>query len=105
MLEALYRFQEEAAPITSVVAIPKVTIKNKIRELLEKLQQQTTLSYRNMLPEHYDRIEAIVLFLAILEIVKQSYAVAEQSDLFADIAISPTDKVFEEKEIILALDE
>ncbi len=105
LLESLYQFQEEAAPITSVVAIPKVTIKNKIRELLEKLQQQTTLSYRNMLPAHYDRIEAIVLFLAILEMVKQRYAIAEQTDLFADIAISPTDKAFEEDEIVLALDE
>ena len=105
MLETLYQFQEEAAPITSVVAIPKVTIKNKIRELLEKLQKESLLSYRNMLPAQYDRVEAIVLFLAILEMVKQRYAIAEQTGLFADIAISPTDKAYEEDEIVLALDE
>ena len=105
MLQSLYRFQEEAAPITSVVAIPKVTIKNKIRELLGKLQQQTTLSYRELLSAKYDRIEAIVLFLAILEMVKQRYAVAEQNGLFADIDISPTDKSFDEDEIILALED
>ena len=105
MLETLYQFQEEAAPITSVVSIPKVTIKNKIRELLERLQKESILSYRNMLPAHYDRVEAIVLFLAILEMVKQRYAIAEQTGLFADIAISPTDKAFEENEIVLALDE
>jgi segregation and condensation protein A len=105
MLQSLYRFQEEAAPITSVVTIPKVTIKNKIKELLGKLQQQTKLSYRNMLPAQYDRIEAIVLFLAILEMVKQRYAVAEQSGLFSDIDISPTDKNFDEDEIVLALED
>jgi len=105
MLQSLYRFQEEASPITSVVTIPKVTIKNKIQELLWKLQQQTTLSYRGLLPKKYDRVEAIVLFLAILEMVKQRYAVAEQNGLFADIDISPTDKTFNEDEIVLALED
>ena len=41
-LKALYRFQEEASPITSVVTIPKVTIKNKIRDLLERLSARTS---------------------------------------------------------------
>ena len=105
LMQALYRFQEEASPITSVVTIPKVTIKNKIRELLSRLQQKQSFSYRSMLPEHYDRVEAIVLFLAILEMVKQRYATAEQTDLFSDINVSPTDRSFEDDEIVLALDD
>lgn len=105
LLQALYRFQEEVAPITSVVTIPKVTIKNKIRELLDKLQQKQTFSYRSMLPAPYDRVEAIVLFLAILEMVKQSYATAEQAELFADINVSPSDKTFDVEEIVLALED
>jgi chromatin segregation and condensation protein Rec8/ScpA/Scc1 (kleisin family) len=88
-----------------VVTIPKVTIKNKIRELLSRLQQKQSFSYRSMLPEHYDRVEAIVLFLAILEMVKQRYATAEQTDLFSDINVSPTDRSFEDDEIVLALDD
>jgi len=32
LLKELYRFEEEAAPITSVVAIPKITIKKKIKD-------------------------------------------------------------------------
>jgi segregation and condensation protein A len=104
-LRALYRFQEEAAPITSVVTIPKVTIKNKIRDLLIKLGQQNHLSYRGMLPEHYDRIEAIVLFLAILELIKQQYANASQGSLFADIEVESTNKTFVDGEITLALED
>lgn len=104
-LKALYRFQEEAAPITSVVTIPKITIKNKIRDLLEKLTRQDHLSYRRMLSEPYDRVEAIVLFLAILELIKQQYATASQEGLFSDINIESTDKTFIDEEIVLALED
>jgi segregation and condensation protein A len=104
-LKALYRFQEEASPITSVVTIPKVTIKNKIRDLLDQLSQQNHLSYRSMLPKQYDRVEAIVLFLAILELIKQQYATASQDSLFSDIDVESTDKSFVNGEIKLALEE
>lgn len=104
-LKALYRYEEEAASVTNVVAIPKVTIKNKIRELILDLRQVNQLSYRQMLSSGYDRIEAIVLFLAILELIKQQYARAEQTSLFSDISISATEKAFTDEEIQLALDE
>jgi len=105
LLKALYRFEEEAAPITSVVAIPKVTIKNKIRDLIRDLRKEQHLSYRRLLPKGYDRIEAIVLFLAILELIKQQYVIAGQSSLFADIDLSATEKTYHDEEITLALDD
>lgn len=104
-LKALYHYEEDAAPITSVVAIPKVTIKNKIRDLLQNLRKERHLSYRNLLPKGHDRIEAIVLFLAILELVKQQYAQANQQSLFTDINISATEKAYLNDEIKLALDD
>jgi segregation and condensation protein A len=105
LLKTLFRFEEEAASITTVVAIPKVTIKNKIRELILSLREKQNLSYRGMLSRGSGRIEAIVLFLAILELIKQQYVIAYQEDLFTDIDISATDKTFVEEEIVLALDE
>ena len=104
-MKTLYRFEEDAAPITTVVTIPRVTIKNKIRDLIQNLRKSDRLSYRRMLSEGHDRIEAIVLFLAILELIKQQYATAEQTGLFADISISPTEKTFFDEEIQLALDD
>jgi len=105
LLKELYHFEEEAAPITSVVAIPKITIKKKIKELITHLRNDKYLSFRRLLPSHYDRIEAIVLFLAILEMVKQQYIVADQSHLFSDIGLSTTDKTYQDEEITLALDD
>ena len=103
--KALYLFEEDAAPITTVVTIPKVTIKNKIQNLIKYLRTDKNLSYMRLLPEKHDRIEAIVLFLAILELIKQKYVSAEQDTLFADINISATDKTFQDSEIKLALEE
>jgi len=105
MLKTLYRFEEEASPITSVVTIPRVTIKNKISELINHLRKTDKLSYRNLLNKDADRIDAIVLFLAILEMIKQNYALAEQESLFSDINIKATEKTFLENELQLALDD
>jgi len=105
MLKSLYRFEEEASPITSVVTIPRNTIKKKIRDLINSLRQNQHVSYRSMLPKGYDRIEAVVLFLAILELVKQQYVIADQDNLFSDINLSPTDKTYEEDEIALSLED
>jgi len=105
MLKTLYRFEEEAAPITSVVTIPRVTIKNKISELINHLRKVDKLSYRNLLNKDADKIDAIVLFLAILEMIKQNFALAEQESLFSDINIKATEKTFLENELQLALDD
>lgn len=105
LLQSLYRYEEDAAPITTVVTIPRVTIKNKIDELIEHLKKGNRLSYRNMLKKDADRIEAIILFLAILEMIKQDYALAEQKSLFADINITATEKTYENGDFQLALDE
>jgi len=103
-LKTLYQYSEDAAPLTAVVTIPRRTIKNKIRDLIQGLRQNEKLSYRQLLSKNYDRIDAIVLFLAILEMVKQNYADAHQESLFSDINIFATDKTYTEEEIKLALD-
>jgi len=104
-LKNLYHYEEDAAPITSVVAIPRRTIKNKIQDLILNLRQEKKLSYKNLLPKNHDRIDAIILFLAILELVKQQYASAEQKGLFSDIELNGTDKIYQNEEIRLALEE
>jgi len=104
-LKSLYRYEEDAAPITSVVAIPRRTIKKKISELIQSLRSENHLTYRGLLQQGHDRIDAIVLFLAILELVKQQYASAQQKGLFSDINLFATEKTFVDEEIILALDE
>ena len=105
MLKALYRLEEEASSVTSIVTIPKLTIKQKIRDLINKMREKDQISYQDLLSERFDRIEAIVLFLSILELIKQNFATVSQASIFGDIRISPTEKTFEEAEFNVVLDD
>ncbi len=105
ILKTLYRFEEEAASVSSVVTIPKLTIKQKIRDLIQRLKKNDNISYQDLLSEKFDRIEAIVLFLSILELIKQNYATVSQTSIFGDIRVSPTEKTIEEEEFNLVLDD
>ena len=105
LLKAIFRFEEEASPISSIVTIPQLTIKNKMRELIDDLKRKTCLSYKNLLSNKRNKIEAIVLFLSILELIKQQYAEVKQDSLFSDIQLAPTEKTFQESELELALED
>jgi len=104
-LKNLYRFEEEASPVSSIVTIPKITIKQKIRDLINRMRENDEISYQELLYGKKDRIEAIVLFLSILELIKQNFAVVTQTSIFGDIRISPTEKIHEETELNLVMDE
>lgn len=105
LLKTLYHYEEEAAPITTVVTIPRRTIKTKMQDLINRLREGGRISYRDMLMGKHDRIDAIVLFLAILELIKQQYVIADQKDLFSNIQIDPTEKTYQNDELTLALEE
>jgi len=105
LLKNLFQFEEEASPVSSIVTIPKITIKQKIRDLINWMRENDEISYHNLLLEKNNRIEAIVLFLSILELIKQNFAYVKQTSIFGDIRISPTEKIFEDTEFNLVMDE
>lgn len=63
-----------------------VTIEQKIEELLNRLQAAGQHSFRTM-SEQKTRNEVIVLFLAILHLLKDRLINVEQGDRFSDIVI------------------
>lgn len=64
-----------------------VTIEQKIEELLNRLKAAGQHSFRNM-SEQKTRNEVIVLFLAILHLLKDRLINVEQGNQFSDIVIS-----------------
>ncbi len=80
----------EAAPRTSlvpggtVVNIPKVTIREKINVIMEKLKNGQIANFRTLLTSS-NRIEVVVSFLAMLELIKRHIIEADQDELFGDI--------------------
>lgn len=69
---------------------PMVTIEEMMDRLAKRVQTAITLSFRQFAGESKEKVEVIVSFLALLELVKQGAVGAEQYDVHGDIRISHT---------------
>lgn len=77
------------ADLSQVVSMPRVTIREKIRSILDFLRAHPSGSFRAML-QNRNRIEVVVTFLALLELIKRHLVMANQGDLFGDIEFQST---------------
>jgi segregation and condensation protein A len=66
-----------------------LTIEQKVKELLDRFKQQAEHSFR-VISKDKPRIEIIILFLAILHLLRDRLIKAEQENQFSDITISKT---------------
>ncbi|MCW5876529.1 MAG: segregation/condensation protein A [Anaerolineales bacterium] len=84
---ALRVFQREdaRAPLRTVVAPPKVTIREKIRLITDAFKESATVRFRALLGKKPQRLHIVVTFLAMLELVRRFRITAEQEALFGDI--------------------
>jgi segregation and condensation protein A len=74
-------------PLSNVITIPRVTIRERIRFIIKKLQGNDKVSFRSLLSHKRTRVDIVVTFLAILELVKRSLISASQEILFGDISL------------------
>jgi len=75
--------------LDEVVRPSVVRIRDKIQRLLEALRQRGRTTFREMLVEARSRLEIVVSFLAVLELVKRQQVVVHQAELFGDIEVLP----------------
>ncbi len=75
--------------LDTVVSMPRVTIREKIHSILSLLKNVRTTTFRTILGKGTPRVEIVVTFLAMLELVKRHIVSAEQSLLFGDIDLTP----------------
>lgn len=71
------------------VRLPVVDIRDSIRRIMEAIQSIGRTSFSSVLRDVRSRLEIVVSFLAILELVKQGQVKVEQEGLFGEIEISP----------------
>ena len=69
---------------------PLVTIEEMMDRLAKRVQNAMTLSFNEFSKSSKERLEVIVSFLALLELVKQGAVAAEQYDAYGDIRIHHT---------------
>lgn len=79
----------EGPPVAAVVAPPKITIRECVRRIASRLRQDSRADFFSLLSAARSRIEIIVTFLAVLELIKQRRISAVQEQPFGDITLTP----------------
>lgn len=91
----------EKEPLASVIAAPRITIREKIGLIARTLRDVESSSFRALLGDNPSRLEIVVTFLALLELVKRFRVQAYQPGLFSDIRIDHLETWGEDEEIDL----
>lgn len=79
------------APLRTVVAAPRVTIREKIKAIADVLRQKTVTTFRELVSGTPDRLHVVVTFLAMLELVRRYRIAAKQEELFEEIELRRDD--------------
>lgn len=105
-LEKLLTAAEEAfakernkQPLGVIIAPPRVTIREKIDMIAKMMKDVERASFRALLNPGASRLEIVVTFLAMLELVKRYRIHAHQEDLFSDIEINRMEEWEDDEEI------
>lgn len=80
--------QNTLPALSQVVSMPRITIRERIHTIVEALKVYGSTSFQGLLTNK-SRIEIVVTFLAMLELIKRDAIQAEQTGLFGDINLLP----------------
>lgn len=94
---------KEAArkPLGLVIAPPRITIREKIDLIAKTMREVERSTFRALLTQGASRLEIVVTFLAMLELIKRYRIQASQEGIFDDIEISRMNEWADEEEIEL----
>jgi segregation and condensation protein A len=90
MVEIALTREHEAHEPVHVIRPHKITVREKIDLLRERLQSEGQLSFRSVIDACRSRMEIIVSFMAVLELIKSRVLDAVQDGTFTDILLVPT---------------
>jgi segregation and condensation protein A len=74
----------------TVVTPPRVTIREKIHNIIGTLQRAGKATFKVLLEKSSNRLEVVVTFLAMLELIKRHLVNVKQEQLFGEIELEPT---------------
>ncbi len=92
-------------PLNDVVHRPRVTIRQKIRHIVHTLRERGRATFRDLIARTRTRLDVVVTFLAMLELIKRHQVVARQQALFGEIELEATSDLNEEMDFDLEFGE
>jgi segregation and condensation protein A len=99
--ETIFAAEREKAELGTVIAPPKITLREKIALITRTLQGRRHATFRELIGVRPTRLEVVVTFLALLELVKRYRVAARQDSIFSEIHIEATEEFREGEELDL----
>ena len=96
---------DHRSSLSSVVAPPPVTIREKIGLIATLLRQRGRSSFRSFLSGARSRLEIVITFLAMLELIKLRFVQVHQESTFGDIQVETIVELKDDEEIDLEFGE
>ena len=87
-LQEVLKAVEKVEELPEARVRPLVTIEEMMDRLTDRVQSALNLTFKEFAGDAKEKVEVIVSFLALLELVKQGIVSASQHDHFMDIKIS-----------------
>ncbi|HVO33247.1 MAG TPA: segregation/condensation protein A [Elusimicrobiota bacterium] len=91
LLAAFKRILEEAPREVGQILREEIPIEVKIREILDRLVSESSVAFEDLFGKPRRRLEMIVTFMALLELIRLKQIVALQADNFSPIRIYRAD--------------
>ena len=99
--EVAFAKEKQKQPLGVIIAPPRITIREKIDLISKTLKEVEHSTFSALLNANASRLEVVVTFLALLELVKRYRVAAHQEGLFHDIAIDRMDNWEDDEEMEL----
>lgn len=97
--ESAFAKGADKKPLGTIITAPKVTIREKIDFITKTLKNIHRMSFSGLITDKSTRVEIVVTFLALLELVKRYRVTAKQDVLFGDIEFERSEDWQDDEEI------
>ena len=97
--EEAYAKERNKRPLGMIIAPPRITIREKIDLIAQMMKEVERATFSALLNQGASRLEVVVTFLAMLELVKRYRINAHQEGLFGEIEIVRMEGWKDEEEI------
>ncbi len=97
--ESAFSKGKDKKALGTVIAAPRITIREKIEYITKTMKSIQRMSFSGLITDRSTRVEIVVTFLALLELVKRYRLSAYQNELFGDIEFERTEEWKDDEEI------
>jgi len=97
--EEVMQKEQEKQGLDSVIKAPRITIREKIAFITSRLTKGQRSSFYEVIKNSKSRLEVVVTFLALLELIKKFHVNVYQESLFTDIQIEAITEFSEDEEL------